>query len=460
MTRHRLLGSLLMLTSAFASAGSVVPERVGRELPDKLIVGYWHNWTGWPATLSLTEVPGDYDVVVVAFATPTVPSGSTMQFVPDPGIYPTAAEFIADVEELQAAGKTVLISIGGAADPVVVDDSASAGEFVSSMSGILDTYGFDGVDVDLEGGSLALDPGDDDYRYPTTPRIVHFTEALTTLMSMYPDHVLSAAPETAYVQGGYQSYAGIWGAYLPVIHALRERWSYIHVQHYNTGSMFGRDGNIYQPATADFHVAMADMLLAGFTVDALGSAIEFPPLRQDQVAVGLPAGPLAGDGYTEPGVVLQALDYLISGVPFGGQYVLADPDGYPGFRGLMTWSVNWDSYYGWEFSSSYRGYLDSLMTSVSEDELIVTGGELTELQAFPSPARESVSIRYTLTTGTDVNCEVVDMGGRRVLDRPFGRQTAGEHTVRLDLTGLPAGLYLLRVSTGSGVLSGYLPVVP
>ena len=457
--RARLL-TVSCIVARCASAGPLVADPRERDLPGKLLIGYWHNWTGSPATLSLTEVSADYDVVIVAFATPTVPSGSTMQFVPDPGIYPTTAAFIADIQALQAEGRTVLISIGGAADPVVVDDSASAGEFVASMSGILDTYGFDGVDVDLEGGSLALDPGDVDYRVPTSPRIVCFIEALSTLMAMYPDHVLSAAPETACVQGGYQAYGGIWGAYLPVIHALRERWTFIHVQQYNTGSMFGRDGTIYEPATADFHVAMADMLLGGFTVDVWGSAIPFEPLRQDQVAIGLPAGPLAGDGYTEPDVVRQALDYLISGSPYGGQYILADPDGYPDFRGLMTWSVNWDSYYGWGFSSGYRGYLDSLMTGVSEEDLTVPGAASMELQAFPGPARENVSIRYVLPTTTDVRCEIVDLGGRILLDRSFGCQSAGEQVIRLDLSDLPAGLYLLRVATGGGVLGGCLTVVP
>lgn len=453
--KPRRLTTGFLLAFAFASAGAPGAELRERSLPDKLIIGYWHNWTGWPETLRLTEVSADYDVVIVAFATPTVPSGSTLEFVPDPGIYPTVSEFIADVQILQAEGKVVLISIGGAADPVIVDDSTAAAEFVASMSGILDVYGFDGVDVDLEGGSLALDPGDTDYRDPTSPRIVHFIEALSELMDMYPDRLLSAAPETACVQGGYAAYGGIWGAYLPVIDALRDRWSCIHVQHYNTGSMYGRDGNIYEPATADFHVAMADMLLAGFTVDAWGSAIPFPPLDPDQVAVGLPAGPLAGDGYTEPEVVCQALDYLILGTPFGGQYVLADPAGYSGFRGLMTWSVNWDSYYGWEFSSGYRSYLDSLTTSVTGE---APGTVSVTLEAFPSPAGESVSIRCILPARTDVDLEILDLGGRTVLHRTFRQLSAGEQVIPLDLSDLPSGLYLLRAAIDGCVLAGDLVI--
>ena len=62
----------------------------------------------------------------------------------------------------------------------------------------------------------------------------------------------------------------IWGAYLPVLHAFRDNWTYIHIQHYNTDSMYGRDGNLYSPATAYFYAAMTDMQLAGFPVDIWG----------------------------------------------------------------------------------------------------------------------------------------------------------------------------------------------
>ena len=42
---------------------------------------------------------------------------------------------------------------------------------------------------------------------------------------------------------------------------------------------------------------MADMVLAGFPIRQ-NPADVFPPLRPDQVAIGLPAGPQAGNGHT------------------------------------------------------------------------------------------------------------------------------------------------------------------
>jgi len=132
------------------------------------------------------------------------------------------------------------------------------------------------------------------------------------------------------------------------------------VQHYNTGSVLGLDGVAYSSANADFHVAMADMLLQGFPVAGNQSRF-FAALRPDQVAIGLPAATqAAGSGYTPPAEVQRALNYIIRGQSFGGRYVLRNSAGYPDFRGLMTWSINWDRFNNFEFSDSHRAFLDGL----------------------------------------------------------------------------------------------------
>jgi hypothetical protein len=67
---------------------------------------------------------------------------------------------------------------------------------------------------------------------------------------------------------------------------------------------------------ADFHIAMTDMLLAGFPVANTGQV--FPPLRPDQVAIGLPAANSAGNGFTAPDQVHAALNCLARGQGCGG----------------------------------------------------------------------------------------------------------------------------------------------
>lgn len=324
---------------------------------DKILVGYWHNFDNGSTNIRLRDISPNYDVIQVAFAEPSGGSQTgNMVFTP---YNSTVSEFQADIDFLQARGQKVLISIGGANGTVELTTTQAKTNFVQTMKNIINTYGFDGFDIDLEGSSLALNSGDTDFRNPTTPKIVNLIAAAKEILSSYGSNfLLTMAPETAYVQGGSGQYGGVWGAYLPVIHALRNDIDYLHVQHYNSGSMLGPDGRAYTQGTPDFHVAMAEMMLVGFPVAGNSNNV-FPPLRPDQILIGLPASPqAAGGGYTTEANVQKALDYLMKGQSFGGSYVLRNPAGYPELKGLMTWSINWDKYVNYQFSNSHRAYLD------------------------------------------------------------------------------------------------------
>ncbi|NOK59936.1 MAG: chitinase [Chloroflexi bacterium AL-W] len=330
----------------------------GGDLPDRLLVGYWHNFDNSSRVIRLRDVSPAFDVINVSFAEPTTPSGSTMAFTP---FNASVDEFKSDIAYLQDQGKKVLISIGGANGAVDLSGSGAQQNFATSMTNIISEYGFDGMDIDLEGSSVSLVPGDTDFKNPISPKVVNLVAASRTISNQFgADFILTMAPETAYVQGGLNNYGNIWGAYLPVIYGLLDKLTYIHVQHYNSGTMTGLDGKNYAQSTADFHVAMGEMLLAGFPVGNNPSNV-FPALSPEQVLIGLPSEPrAAGGGYTSPTEVQRALDYLIKGNSFGGSYQLQNPSGYPSMRGLMTWSINWDAASGFEFSGNHRPYLDSL----------------------------------------------------------------------------------------------------
>jgi chitinase len=342
-----------------SGASASISAKTSASVPvgSKIIVGYWHNFDNGSTNIRLKDISSKYDVIQVAFAEPVGgPTTGNMAFTP---YNATVAEFKSDIATLKAQGKKVLISIGGANGTVDLADGTAKQNFINTMKSIISTYGFDGMDLDLEGSSLSLNGGDTNFRSPTTPKIVNLIDATRQILNAYgSSFILTMAPETAYVQGGFAAYGGPWGAYLPVIYALRDRMTYLHVQHYNTGSVEGLDGKAYAQGTADFHVAMAEMLLQGFPVGRNSSNV-FPALRPDQVIIGLPASPqAAGGGYTTPANVQKALDYLIKGKSFGGTYVLRQASGYSGFKGLMTWSINWDKYFNSEFSNSHRAYLD------------------------------------------------------------------------------------------------------
>ncbi|MEU9947735.1 glycoside hydrolase family 18 protein [Streptomyces sp. NPDC047939] len=338
----------------------------GSDLPAHALVGYLHSsFANGSGYTRMADVPDSWDVIDLAFGEPTSVTSGDIRFslcpVTECPNVESVAEFKAAIKAKQAAGKKVLISIGGQNGQVQLATTAARDTFVSSVSKIIDEYGLDGLDIDFEGHSLSLNTGDTDFRSPTTPVVVNLISAVKSLKAKYGEKfVLTMAPETFFVQLGYQYYgSGPWGgqdpragAYLPVIHALRDDLTLLHVQDYNSGSIMGLDNQYHSMGGADFHIAMTDMLLTGFPVAGDQTKV-FPGLRPDQVAIGLPASTQAGNGHTSPAEVTKALNCLTKKTDCGSY---ATHGTWSGLRGLMTWSVNWDRFNNWAFSKNFDAY--------------------------------------------------------------------------------------------------------
>ncbi|WP_030422082.1 chitinase [Streptomyces sp. NRRL F-5065] len=335
-------------------------------LPEHALVGYLHaSFANGSGYTRLADVPESWDVIDLAFGEPTSVTSGDIRFercpVTECPNVESDAEFKAAIKAKQAAGKKILISIGGQNGQVRLTTTAARDAFVTSVSKIIDEYGLDGLDIDFEGHSLSLDADDTDFKNPKTPVVVNLISALKTLKARYgDDFVLTMAPETFFVQLGYQFYGtGPWGgqdpragAYLPVIHALRDDLTLLHVQDYNSGPILGLDDQYHSMGGADFHIAMTDMLLTGFPV-AGDKGNVFPPLRPEQVAIGMPASTNAGNGHVSPAEVTKALDCLTKKAGCGSYTTHGT---WPGLRGLMTWSINWDRYANWEFQRNVDSY--------------------------------------------------------------------------------------------------------
>ncbi|MGW8762088.1 chitinase [Streptomyces sp. NPDC055815] len=351
------------VTATTTSGGGGNP---GGSLPAHALVGYLHaSFANGSGYTRMADVPDSWDVINLAFGEPTSVTSGDIRFTLCPATecpnVESLADFKAAIKAKQAAGKKVLISIGGQNGQVQLATTAARDTFVSSVSKIIDEYGLDGLDIDFEGHSLSLQTGDTDFRNPTSPVVVNLIQAVKTLKAKYGSKfVLTMAPETFFVQLGYQYYgSGPWGgqdpragAYLPVIHALRDDLSLLHVQDYNSGSIMGLDNQYHSMGGADFHIAMTDMLLTGFPV-AGNTDRFFPALHPEQVAIGLPASTQAGNGHTTPAEVNKALDCLTKKTNCGTYQTHGT---WPALRGLMTWSINWDRYNAWEFSRNFDAY--------------------------------------------------------------------------------------------------------
>jgi endonuclease/exonuclease/phosphatase family metal-dependent hydrolase len=80
-----------------------------------------------------------------------------------------------------------------------------------------------------------------------------------------------------------------------------------------------------------------------------------------------------------------------------------------------------------------------------------TPGVLTVDPAYPNPFQTSTTISYALAQSSPVQIEAFDLLGRRVAMLTDRTQQPGDHRVRFDASGLPPGLYLVRVTVGATV---------
>ena len=394
-----------------------------------VLIGYWQNWNDANApyiSLGLTDTR--YNVVCVSFAVPTSPSDMNMQFVPE-GV--TQNEFIAQIQTLKNQGRKVLLSIGGANTSISLPDIASKNAFVNSMNLLLETYPFDGIDIDIEHGNTILASGS--IQNPTSNDCTNLIEAIQQIKAHYvtvykQTMMLTFAPETAYVQGGMSAYGGIWGGYLPILDALRNDINYLHVQLYNSGTVYGIDANIYTQGTADFIVALSEAVIQGFNTTG-GQFSGFPA---NKIVVGLPACPsAAGGGFTNPEIVAAAIGYLRGNGIQPGSYTLQNTNGYPDLAGMMTWSINWDNAQNCNIApGEYADNFQQLFDAALQIETHPT--EETNLEIFPNPVSNSL----TISNASDEIIHILNTTGQTVF---VGKNEKNE----INTASLQSGIYFI-----------------
>jgi chitinase len=299
----------------------------GGGLPAHLLMGYWQDFTNGATPLALASVPSSYNLIAVAFGTATTTPGQ-VAFSLDPGLSSalggyTQQQFINDITTLNSRGQKVILSVGGQNGTVSVSDATSANAFASSVDALIKQYGFDGVDIDLENG---VNP-------------TYMASALEQLENdVGSSLIITLAPQTVDTQSTGNDY-------FQLALNIRSILTMINTQYYNSGSMNGCDGNVYSEGTENFMTALACTELQG-------------GLAASQVGLGLPASSsAAGSGYVSPSLVNSALDCLAAKANCGS---FVPSSAYPGLRGVMTWSINWDASNGYNFASTVAPHLASL----------------------------------------------------------------------------------------------------
>ncbi|MFD3700642.1 chitinase [Streptomyces sp. NPDC058646] len=285
-------------------------------VPKHALTGYWQNFDNGATVQKLSDVSAQYDIIAVSFADATATPGAIAFNLDSAGLggY-TVPQFKADIAAKKAAGKSVILSIGGEKGTISVNDAASANNLANSAYALMQEYGFNGIDIDLENG---INP-------------TYMTQALRSLSAKAgPSLVITMAPQTIDMQSPQ-------GGYFKTALNIKDILTVVNMQYYNSGSMNGCDGKVYSQGSVDFLTALACIQLEG-------------GLDPSQVGIGVPASPSgAGSGYVSPTVVNNALDCLARGTNCGS---FKPSKTYPGLRGAMTWSTNWDAKAGHAWSDA------------------------------------------------------------------------------------------------------------
>ncbi|AVB16923.1 MULTISPECIES: fibronectin type III domain-containing protein [Pseudomonas syringae group] len=382
-------------------AASAMPDIRGKNI----LMGFWHNWPSEPdqgyqqglfKEMALTDIPEAYNVVAVAFMKGAgIPTFKPYNLSDD--------AFRAQVAALNAQGRAVLISLGGA-DAHIELHAGQEDALAYEIIRLVETYGFDGLDIDLEQAAITF--ADNQTVLPAALRMVreyYETEGKHFIISMAPEfpylRVSKKLPLLKEITTYFPFLKDVvtfleslrsGGAYLAYINALEDIYDFIAPQYYNQGGdgLWVDEANngsglwVTQNNDAhkkDFLYYLTDSLIHGTR--------GFTTIPADRLAIGLPTNnDAAATGYVvNPQDAIDALDDLRkAGNPI---------------RGLMTWSVNWDAgknksgeEYNWEFVNRY-GYLTGGETPVPEKPSVPADLRSTEKTAT------SVKLNWSLSEG-------------------------------------------------------------
>ncbi|MGA9605784.1 MAG: glycosyl hydrolase family 18 protein [Rouxiella badensis] len=378
------------VTFAATDYAATMPSIEGK----KLMVGYWHNWDqgfsgdyaqGYPKKMNLKDTPKEFNVVMVSFMKSTN-DNSMPTFTP---YYGTEQSFRTEISELNQRGQAVLLSLGGA--DAHIELHAAKGDtqkFANEIIRLVETYGFDGLDIDLE--QAAIKKADNETVIPAALKIVrkHYE-------NQGKHFIISMAPEIPYL-------TEITPEYINYIKNLDGYYDFIAPQYYNQGA-FGigfepedtSDGVYWVNYRQDDDSKKYEFLYH-FTKELIANphgkaAVKIPA---NKLVIGLPSNnSAAATGFVKtPQDVYRVFKDL-------------EKEGMP-LRGVMTWSINWDegenvSHQG--FNGQFRKDYTDLIYG---ENAIVTPDEDTTAPSVPTHLHGEAtasSIHLTWTASTDDN---------------------------------------------------------
>ena len=304
----------------------------------KSLIGYWSSWNGNSGVtkyIDLEAVPSEYDTIVVSFIEHSN-DYLTPQFNPEADGKVTRSEFVQKVARMKAKGHNVIIAVGGQNGVFHLKSESDKNIFVNGVIRIIEEFGFNGFDVDLEGQSA---------QNGTVYVVQAIKEIIEYFKAKDPNFIYSMAPEVAYLID--ENFSPL---YADLIRETKHLITTIHPQYYNapgTG-VYPFDGSgrmIDCKDQARFIPEFTEALIKGHDGPAWGESyaqlLPAGPIPAEILAIGLPAGVgAAGTG------AINDMNAFVEG------WREVQRRGYGDVKGFMTWSIDWDEHHNWQFKNA------------------------------------------------------------------------------------------------------------
>jgi chitinase/ribosomal 50S subunit-recycling heat shock protein len=277
------------------------------------------------------------------------------------------------IDSLHQVGIKVTLSLGGASTSIAntsvdfhevlslaASPSAFQQTFIQSVENLVTQYGFDGIDIDIEhgitaSGTFAAPAGD----------IAVLANILNTLHQKHPELLISLTPQLANA-APTPGFTETWGNYASLIMQTHDALSWVGMQVYNTGCVYGLDLVCYGDTATDpnLSVAVAAGLLENWPAKtASGQSTGFQPyigyLKPEQVVLGYPAPNKSGvsDGLPAKTTAtikraIQCLRTATAGTSSCGTYV--PPKKYPNIGGVFEWEITYDQDNSFKFATDLK----------------------------------------------------------------------------------------------------------
>lgn len=137
-------GTTNSATTSATTTGGVVGG-----LPTNVVSVWHHRWSGPNLRDYPTDVKGLVNHVVLGLAQSGGSGTGNLYYTPNNG--QSVADHAADIRTFVAAGTNVLMGFGGSSDGgITITNNTQADQAYDSMVGFVNTYGINGIDVDLE----------------------------------------------------------------------------------------------------------------------------------------------------------------------------------------------------------------------------------------------------------------------------------------------------------------------